>query len=547
MSTNATNESGDSRALYESLVESLPQNIFRKDKAGRVTFGNKRYCALLKKPLSELVGKTDFDLFPKELASKYVADDRFVMDTGRTLETVELHHAPDGNRLFVHVVKIPVLNAEGEVTGVQGIFWDVTKEVLAQETVAHSERRYRQLTEATMDGIIVIDSRGDITLFNAAAERMFGHDAAEVLGTPVKALVPNEFRELTADGAIRYFRSHMHELLGRPREVTARRKDGSDFPAEIALSLLSDPGESTAKDPRTMQILAAVRDLTERYKMRAVLIQNEKLASIGLLSAGVAHEINNPLAFVANNLVVLERDCRGVLDLLALYETDANAHAERIRAKAEEIDIEYIKANLPRILNRTREGIERVTRILHTLRGLARTDSPTPKDVRIPEIIDSSLEIIHGKFKHLGVVVHQTHDKLPVVSCEPTQLAQVLLNLMVNAFQAIEAARRPDGRIDIRTERLGTEMLIEINDNGVGIKDEHRSRLFDPFFTTKPVGEGTGLGLAISHHIVTAHGGRIEVASKPGLGASFQVFLPLSYAGRPAAAPMPANILGEGI
>jgi two-component system NtrC family sensor kinase len=527
----------DSRALYESLVQSLPQNILRKDRDGRLTFGNQRYCATLKRPLTELLGKTDFDLFPEELASKYVADDRYVMQTGKTLDTIEAHHTPDGSRLYVHVVKTPALTAENEIIGVQGIFWDVTQEVLAHEAVIHSEKRYRQLTEATMDGIVVIGPQGNIVLFNPAAERMFGYAAPEVLGSPARILMPDEFKELHAEGVVNFLRTRMQDLLGRPHEVQGKRKDGTDFPAEIALSLLTDRSDGANSDQRPVQILAAIRDLTERNKMRAVLVQNEKLASIGLLSAGVAHEINNPLAYVANNLVVLERDCKGLLDLLALYEA---AHvksaaldpdlAGRIQAAIEEVDLPYVKQNMARILNRTRDGIERVSRIVHSLRGMARTEAPRRQDVRIPDLINSSLEILHGKFKHLGIAVQQTHDPHPVVPCVPTQISQVVLNLLVNAFQAVEASHRSDGRIDIRTARLGEEFLLEIKDHGGGIKPDHLSRLFDPFFTTKDVGEGTGLGLSISHHIIAAHGGRIEVDTKLGEGTCFRVYLPLKEA-----------------
>jgi two-component system NtrC family sensor kinase len=259
-------------------------------------------------------------------------------------------------------------------------------------------------------------------------------------------------------------------------------------------------------------------------------VQNEKLASIGLLSAGVAHEINNPLAFVANNIVVLERDCAGLLRLIDLYRAATPSDADlaaRIAAEAEAVDLDYVKANLPRILNRTRDGIERVTRIVHSLRGMARTEAPRRQDTRIPDIINNSLEILHGKYKRLGVAVEQQHDPNPSVSCVPTQISQVILNLLVNAFQAIEATHRSDGRLMIRTERRGKEFILEIRDNGQGIKPEHLPRLFDPFFTTKEVGEGTGLGLSISHHIVSAHGGRIEVDTNQNNGTCFRVILPL--------------------
>jgi PAS domain S-box-containing protein len=515
----------ESQALYESLVQSLPQNIFRKDREGRLTFGNERYCESLKRTLPELLGRTDFDLFPAEVARKYVADDRRIMEIGETLDTIEEHYLPDGNRLFVHVVKTPIIDAKGETIGVQGIFWDVTQEVLAHEAVLHSEKRYRQLTEATMDGIVVIDTAGKIVLFNPAAERMFGYRADEILGADASVLVPGEFAELQSHGVAHYLKTHLRGNMGLPQEFKGRRKDGSEFPVEIALSVLNEPGESSS------QILAAIRDLTERNKMRSVLVQNEKLASIGLLSAGVAHEINNPLAFVANNLVVLERDCQGLLTLLDLYAsakpTIEPALVEKIDAAAEAIDLDYVKGNMMRILNRSRDGLDRVTRIVHSLRGMARTDAPHRQDARIPDLVNSSLEILHGKFKALGVTIEQQHDMHPSIRCVPTQISQVILNLLVNAFQAIESSGRNDGRVAIRTERLPEELLLEVSDNGAGIEPENVPKLFDPFFTTKDVGEGTGLGLSISHHIVTAHGGRIEVDSTLGEGTAFRVYLPL--------------------
>jgi two-component system, NtrC family, sensor kinase len=186
-----------------------------------------------------------------------------------------------------------------------------------------------------------------------------------------------------------------------------------------------------------------------------------------------------------------------------------------------------VRANMDRIISRTRDGIERVTRIVHSLRGMARTEAPHRQDTRVPDLINSSLEIAHGKFRRLGIAVHQDHDPNPVISCVPTQLSQVILNLVVNAFQAVEAAHRSNGRIDIRTRRSAQEFLLEVQDNGTGIKPEVMPRLFDPFFTTKDVGEGTGLGLSISHHIIEAHGGRIEVETTPGQGTCFRIHLPL--------------------
>src|SRR5262249_28512753 len=139
---------------------------------------------------------------------------------------------------------------------------------------------------------------------------------------------------------------------------------------------------------------------------------------------------------------------------------------ERAEAMAREIDLDYVRENLPRLLARTRDGVERVSRIVHSLRGLARTDSPRKQDAALPDLIENSLEILRGKLKRLNIEVVQDHDAAPRLACVPSQISQVLLNLLVNAVQAIEAAQQPQGRIDIRTRRLADEMLVEIADNG---------------------------------------------------------------------------------
>ncbi|MCI0682474.1 MAG: PAS domain S-box protein [Gemmataceae bacterium] len=528
----------DSEALYQSLVQSLPQNIFRKDCAGRVTFGNQQYCETLKMPLEKLLGKTDYDLFPVELARKYTADDQRVLTTGQPLETVEEHVLPGGATIFVQVVKTPVRDAEGEIVGTQGLFWDVTEKHRSAQILADSELRYRQLTEATLDAIVLVDQDARITLFNPAAERMFGWQAADVIGQPSSVLVPEDYRLLHEQGFRRYVETRQPRMIGRTVEVQARRKDGSEFPVEIALSALS-----LGSDPKgPVQFLAAIRDLTERNKMRSVLVHSEKLASIGLLSAGVAHEINNPLAFVGNNLVVLERDCKGMLPLFDMLDRHGEALARHVpdlwkqyQELAIAIDLTYIRENLERLLHRTREGTERVTRIVQSLRGLARTDAPRAQDTSLPDLIDASLEILRGRFRRSGIEVEQEHAAGVKVQCVPTQISQVVLNLLVNAFQAVERHRIEGGRIWVRTRPEGDEMLLEVADNGPGIDPAHFAKIFDPFFTTKDVGEGTGLGLSISHNIVAAHGGRIEVGGALGQGATFRVYLPLRPARRSEA------------
>jgi PAS domain S-box-containing protein len=514
-----------SEGFYHSLVETLPQNIIRKDREGRITFANQRCCATMKKKLEEVVGKTDFDLFPEELAKKYRADDLHVLQTGKNLEAIEEHQTQAGDKLYVQIMKTPIFDSQDEIIGTQVIFWDVTERKRWEEALSDSERRYRQLTQASHDAIVVADETGTITLFNPAAERIFGYSSAEVLGRPLDLLVPADYLQAHRRGLERYVETRQPQLIGRPTEMTARRKDGAEFNLELSLSAIDVGGE--------LQFLGSIRDTTERTRMRSALVQSEKLASIGLLSAGVAHEINNPLAYVANNLVVLERDLKGLMTLLDHYEKAKDRLAEvapevsqSVHALADEMDLPYVRENLGRVLTRTRDGVQRVARIVQNLRGLARTDRPKMEEVALTDLVEMSLELVRGRLQRQGILLEQDF-QVARLNCVPTQIGQVILNLMVNALQAIEAKKDAEvGRIRIASRALPNEVLIEISDTGCGIDSQDLPRLFDPFFTTKPVGEGTGLGLSITHGIITGHGGRIEVTSVSGEGSCFKIYLP---------------------
>jgi PAS domain S-box-containing protein len=525
----------ESEAFYHSLVESLPQNILRKDLEGRFTFANQRACAILGKSLAEVAGKTDFDLFPPALAEKYRADDRNVLQSGKVLQDIEEHRTPAGEKLYVQIVKSPIYDSQGEKIGTQVLFWDVTERKTWEEALSKSERRYRQLTEASQDAIIVADQDGRITLFNPAAERIFGYSAAEVVGQSLAMLVPPDFQERHQAGIRRYIETRESRLIGRLVELRGRRKDGVQFPLELSLSAI-DVGDE-------LQFLGAIRDTTERERMRSALVQSEKLASIGLLSAGVAHEINNPLAYVGNNLAVLDRDVKGLMGLLNVYEAGRERLAQvdpeaarRAKDLAEELDLPYVRDNLGRVLTRTREGVQRVARIVQNLRGLARTDRPQMEDALLTDLVETSFELVRGRLQRRGIRV-ETDFQIRHLRCVPAQISQVILNLLVNALQAIESKAGEQGGViriasglsPLSPDGKGAgarDVVIEIADNGCGIQPNDLARLFDPFFTTKPVGEGTGLGLSITHGIITGHGGRIEVESTPGEGSRFRIYLP---------------------
>jgi PAS domain S-box-containing protein len=534
-------------SFLHSIVENIPTMLFVKD-ADQLRFErvNKAAEQLLGMPREALLGKNDYDFFPPDQADFFCEKDREVLASKKLAEITEEIKTASG-RKFLFTRKIPILDDKEDAKYLLGISEDITERKALEETrrrlaedreraaqelqaknqaLIESERRYRQLSDASLDGIVVADQWGRILLINPAAEKTFGYPATEAIGKSLTLLMPEDSGPLHQAGLRRFVETRQGRLVGRTIELQGRRKDGSNFPMELSLSAIDLGGE--------VQFLGSIRDLTERNRLRSRMFQTEKLASIGLLSAGVAHEINNPLAYVANNLVVLERDTKGLMQLLDIYHQAhdrlaqvAPGTARRAYELAESLDLPYVRDNLDRILTRTREGVQRVAKIVQSLRGLARTDRPQLEMVQLPELVESSLEMIRGRLQRRGIKVEMDFGDTTQMRCVPTQLGQVLLNLLVNALQAIEAAnRQEEGLIRLTARTVNDEILIEITDNGCGIDPQDLPRLFDPFFTTKPVGEGTGLGLSITHGIITGHGGRIEVDSQPGQGSTFRLFIP---------------------
>jgi PAS domain S-box-containing protein len=409
--------------------------------------------------------------------------------------------------------------------GTQIIYWDVTARKRAEDALQNSERRYRQFTEASQDAVVVADQSGRITLFNRSAQMTFGYSESEVLGQSVTMLMPDEFHTAHREGLDRYLRTREARVVGKTIELRGRRKSGEIFPLDMSLTALQEPDG--------VNFLAAIRDTTDRQRMQHRVIQAEKMASLGLLSAGVAHEINNPLAFVANNLAVIDGDIRGMKALLSAYgeakpliARQDPEQAQRIDRIVQEIDLAYLNANIERIVDNTRQGVKRVADIVQNLRGFARLDQAAVDRVDVHAAIRSSLELIQSTLKRQNIVVEERFGDVPSISCSPAQINQVFLNLLVNAAQAIEAMRGSEGRITITTREANGDIVVEIADNGCGIAPDLVPKIFDPFFTTKKIGEGTGLGLSITHGIVKDHNGEIEVTSVVGEGTCFRVTLP---------------------
>ncbi len=267
---------------------------------------------------------------------------------------------------------------------------------------------------------------------------------------------------------------------------------------------------------------------------QAALVQTEKLASLGQLAAGMAHEINNPIAYVSNNLAVLRRDVPAVLQVLDVYRDgreQLRSIAPEIVARAEQleqdIDLPYIRECLPRLFERSLDGLARVRDIVKNLRDFARLDEAEFKEVDLNAALQSTLEIISHELKSHAIDLLTQFADIPPVLCHPGKINQVFLNVLMNAIQASPSG----GLVAVEARKDESNpiggVVIEVRDAGCGIKPEHLPHIFDPFFTTKPVGQGTGLGLSVSYGIIRDHGGRIEVESEVGRGALFRIRLPI--------------------
>ncbi len=282
------------------------------------------------------------------------------------------------------------------------------------------------------------------------------------------------------------------------------------------------------------QLREAVRSERQAHedlkRTQTQMVQMEKLSSLGQMVAGIAHEINNPLAFVGNNLAVLRRDTGALRDLLRLYregDPALAAHGPELHARiaelCEEIDVDYTLGNLDRLLNRSLDGVGRIQAIVKGLRDFARLDEGELKDADLNEGIRSTAAIIQSQARKQGVTLELDLNPLPQVTCYAAKVNQVVLNLLTNALDAC-----PDGgKVMVRTGAVQGGVEIRVEDTGRGIDPAIRGKVFDPFFTTKPPGKGTGLGLSISYGIVQDHGGRLSFESAPGQGTTFTVSLPL--------------------
>ncbi|MBC2658994.1 hybrid sensor histidine kinase/response regulator [Pseudomonas sp. MSSRFD41] len=335
-------------------------------------------------------------------------------------------------------------------------------------------------------------------------ERLQGYDRLLILKKPFDNI---EVQQLAS-------------TLTRKWEMTARAQLQMDHLEHLVQQRTEDLERAGA---------ALRQEIDERKQLENQLVQSEKLASLGQLAAGVAHEINNPIGFVSSNLGSLAGYLEQIDQMLEAYRQSEEAIADgalrqRLGSLRDSIELDFLRQDIPQLIKESKEGIGRVEQIVKDLKNFSRVDTDQQWQLaNLQQGIDSTLNIVANEIKYKADVIKE-YQPLPDIECLPSQLNQVVMNLVVNAAQAIGPER---GTITLRTGVEDQWVWLEVSDSGSGIDEQHLQKIFDPFFTTKPIGQGTGLGLSLSYGIVKKHGGRITVHSQPGHGSTFRVVLPV--------------------
>lgn len=429
-----------------------------------------------------------------------------------------------------------------------------------EDALAQTLSQLRATLESTGNGILVLDWRGKITGMNRQFSKMWAlpdallraQDDARLLEFIAASVLTPELLQsrlnaivdhLETEDTLRHQDGRVFEVSARPQYLGEQIIGRVFSVQDITQRTLDAQALRESRDQLEQRVLARTADLhrvndtlrqekerlavlvKELETAQAQLMQSERMASIGQLAAGVAHEINNPVGFVNSNLGSLQHYVVNLLRLLSAYKkVEGGLPALEVQHMAQlkrELDFEFMCEDITTLLSESLDGLKRVTRIVQDLKNFSHVDESESQWADLEAGLESTLRVVWNELKYKCEVVREFAG-VPQIKCYPFQLNQVFMNLLVNASQAIEVK----GRITLRTGFDAQQVWVQVQDTGKGIQPDNLTRIFDPFFSTKPVGKGTGLGLSLSYGIVKKHGGHIAVDSVVGQGSTFTVYLP---------------------
>jgi two-component system cell cycle sensor histidine kinase/response regulator CckA len=493
-----------SEERYRRIVETATEGIWAVDENSATTFVNGQMARMVGYSAEEMIGMP----MGKFVGNAHRGSAAQAVEQGRQgVAVVEdsTIRRKDGSEIWVRVSAAPIHDSDGKYVGGLAMITDRTPHRAAEEALRQSEEQYRQIVETTSDGIIQLD-RADVIVFA-------NHPAAEMLGYQPSEMVGKPFSLVTVADKTEASQTPRQTRLGANAswDGSLRRRDG----AEVVVSMTSTP--IVGGDAERVGRIAVIRDVTERRKLQSQLMVSDRMASVGTMAAGVAHEINNPLAAVLANLDYIAES----LVRLTGSERGPMSYAARDA---------WIREEVKPSLDDAREAAERVRFIVRDLKMFSRSPSEERTGpVNVKAIMESSLRMAWNEVRHRARLA-KNYGVIPDVDANEARLGQVFLNLIVNAAQAMPEGRAEENEIRVSTRLEGDQVIVEVRDTGAGIPAENLTRIFDAFFTTKGVGEGSGLGLAICYRIVKDIGGDLTVESEVGVGTVFRVSLPVAKA-----------------
>ena len=555
-----------SESRFRNVIEKNADGIAIVNKGGLVCFANPSAEALFNCKAEELLGQVFFgELVVEGSACDIEMDTDIIPQVGKTeapgtrVVQTEVEAIRKHKENAVVEMRVVETEWEGEMAYLATLR-DITDRKQAEEMLW----LYDRAIAATSTGVTISDAthpEHPIIYCNPAFESMTGYRREEILGKNCQFLQGSE----TDPVAVEIIRKALQTKSECKVILKNYRKDGTTFWNCFSISPVRDRtgklthfigvqrditdskqaeealhnSEAQSRE-QAAQLAAALDELKATHSQ---LVQSEKMSSLGLLIAGVAHEINNPVSFIHGNLTHLKDYTQDLFHHLELYEQHYPNPVEEIQQEREDSDLDFLAEDLPRILSSMSVGVDRICQIVQSLRNFSRHDDSQMKPVNLHEGIDSTLLILNHRLKGNGekpqIQIVKEYGNLPPVECFAGPINQVFMNILSNAIDALEEARSkqtnqemPESPSQVRicTQVVGNFVEIKIADNGPGITEEVKQRIFDTFFTTKPIGKGTGMGLSISYQIIVErHKGELYCNSELGNGTEFTIRIPLQH------------------
>lgn len=543
-------------SLFSEAITQLPLGIVITNDQGVIEYTNPGFTTLSGYSESEAKGNKVSILKSGTQAKPFYRNLWETINAGKIWQGEIVNRKKNGEFYTEYCIISPIMGPDDEIAHFISIKQDITQRKKEQEALAESEQSFQELADLLFQPVFEIDLKGNISFSNKAGLKLFGYTREELeQGLDALSLFVPEERQRVAEN----LQIRMKGVSLSNHEYSAIKKDGTVFPILIYSEPIIRRGvpigirglglDITDRKKNEQKLVELNQTLEERVNERTreleithqQMILQEKLASIGQLAAGLAHEINNPINFVRINFATLREDVNDLGQLIGEYrdlfktvadEKPSDPAIARLKKLEEELDVDILMDELPVLFDESKRGFERVGTILSSMRNFSfrhALDQRVPFDLN--QGIRDTLIIAQNEYRYYAEI--ETHlNELPPVPCNPEQISQVFLNLIVNCAHAIESQNREKkGRIVITTSYDQDTVWCTISDDGPGIPEEIRNRIFEPFFTTKEPGKGTGLGLSISYDIITnKHGGNLSVSCPPEGGSVFTIQLPLKIA-----------------